>query len=276
MRPSPRSRSISPGLARACLLMALAPGALFGGEAFTRQFLPQTVDAIFEIYHADPVVGFTYEPGATAYETGREYRALYEINSLGLRDREYDSKAVGVTRVLLVGDSFSVSHGLPIEESLSRQLEAALQSVGRAEGVKTSVEVVNTSVGGYSTYNYWRAYERWREPFQPDVVLVAISPDDYDCSNQYAQHVIESGRRLEAVREGQQPTGTRREGVVRRVRKWLASHSELYVLTRNYLYYSEPAGQVKLWFGARGEEGRHQLEQFVVPESTSTPCANNL
>jgi len=54
--------------------------------------------------------------------------------------------------VLLVGDSFSASHGLPIEDSLSRQLERALQAVADLEEMPVKIEVVNAANGGYSPY----------------------------------------------------------------------------------------------------------------------------
>ena len=73
--------------------------------------------------------------------------APYYINSLGLRDREYGPKKEGVFRILLLGDSFSVSHGLPIEESLSRQMEKTLQEIADKEGKTIKFEVVNGAVG---------------------------------------------------------------------------------------------------------------------------------
>lgn len=155
MKPFPsRSRFLK----HALLSLLAVPCALLWGELFTRILLPQNVDSRMNIFRSDPVIGYTYKPGSSAYEKGREYNALYRINSHGLRDREYGAKPDGVFRVLLIGDSFSVSHGLSIEDSLSRQMEAALQNVVESEGLDVRIEVVNAAHGGYFPYNYWKAY----------------------------------------------------------------------------------------------------------------------
>ena len=133
---------------RLLLSAALAPLVLLWGEIFTATLFPQNLDSRMDIYASDPVIGFVYQSHGKTYQKGREYNALYEINSLGLRDREYGPKEPGIFRVLLLGDSFCVSHGLPIEESLSRQIERALQTLADREGIGVSVEVVNGAVGG--------------------------------------------------------------------------------------------------------------------------------
>jgi len=132
----------------------LIPLLLGWGEVFTRALLPQNLDSRMDIFREDPVIGFTYQPNAQTYEKGREYNALYQINSLGLRDREYPSREKNVFRILLIGDSFSVSHGLPIEKSLSRQLEESFQAQFASDGLRLRAEVVNAAHGGYSPYNY--------------------------------------------------------------------------------------------------------------------------
>jgi hypothetical protein len=217
------------------------------------------------IFKSDPVVGFTYKPNAKTYEKGREYNALYQINSLGLRDREYGAKKDGIFRALLVGDSFSVSHGLPIEDSLSRQLERALQEVTDSERMPVKIEVINAAHGGYSPYNYWKAYLRWAPVFKPDVVIIGLSPDDYDCRNEDSQYLIEDGATLAVFKKGQTPKKGGRSSI-RKLRKWLSWNSEFYILMRNYLYYNDLVGRISLWVSARAEEQNSQLQQFEVPQ----------
>ncbi len=216
------------------------------------------------IFTSDPVIGFRYEPNAKTYEKGREYNAPYQINSLGLRDREYGEKKEGVFRVLLLGDSFSVSHGLPIEDSLSQQMERGLQEVVDSDGINLKIEVINAAVGGYSPYNYWKAYRRWAPTLKPDVVVVGLSPDDYDCSNAELNYLIEDGATLAAFRDGQEP---KRGGgsPIRKLRKWLSWNSEFYILMRNFLYYNDFAGRISMWMIAKGEAKQNQLQQYFVP-----------
>ena len=103
------------------------PISLLWGELFIHILLPQDVDNILNIFQPDLLVGYIYQPNAKASESGREYEVSYKTNSLGLRDSEYDLNATGVFRVLLLGDSFSESHGLRLEKSLPKQIEQKLQ-----------------------------------------------------------------------------------------------------------------------------------------------------
>lgn len=251
-------------------MVIISPFVLLWGEIFTKVLLPQNVDSRMNIFAPDPVIGFTYKPNAKTYEKGREYNALYQINSLGLRDREYGPKKDGIFRVLLVGDSFSASHGLPIEDSLSRQLERALQEVTDSEGMPVKIEVINAAHGGYSPYNYWKAYRRWKSLFKPDVVIVGLSPDDYDCKNEHSQYLIEDGATLAVFKKGQIPQKKRGGISIRKLRKWLSWNSEFYILMRNYLYYNDFVGRISLWMSAKAEEQNNsQLQQFEVPQPES-------
>lgn len=250
---------------RLLLIVLVAPLALLWGEVFTRVLLPQNVDSKMNIFAPDPIVGFTYKPNAQTYEKGREYNALYQINSLGLRDREYGVKEEGVFRILLLGDSFSVSHGLPIEESLSRQMEEALQEVADESGHQMTFEVINAAAGGYSPYNYWKAYLRWSPVFNPDAVLIGLSPDDYDCDNEYAQYWIEEGETLAVYKEGETRRPSRKISG-RRLRKWLSWHSEFYILLRNFFYYSDFADRARQWKKPKNEKDNSQLRWFMVSE----------
>ena len=83
---------INTWLKRFLLIVAILPIVLLWGEIFTRLLLPQNVDSQMNIDQSDDLIGVTFKPNATAYEKGREYNVLYQINSIGLRDREYGTK----------------------------------------------------------------------------------------------------------------------------------------------------------------------------------------
>jgi hypothetical protein len=72
----------------------------------------------------------------------------------------------------------TIGDGLPIEVSLSRQMERALQAGADSDEMSVKFEVINAAIGGYSPYNYWKAYRRWAPVLNPDVVVVGVSPDD--------------------------------------------------------------------------------------------------
>jgi hypothetical protein len=239
------------------------PFALLWGELFTRVLLPQNVDSKMNIFASDPTVGFTFKPNARTYEKGKEYNALYEINSLGLRDREYGPTKEGVFRVLLLGDSFCVSHGLQIEDSLSRRMENAIQELADSEGRRLRIETVDAAAGGYSPYNYWKAYRRWAPVLKPDVVIVGLSPDDYENDNENARYLVENGEILAVFKDGQEP---KRGGKIsiKRLRKWLSWNSEFYVLLRNFFYYNDFVGRLTLRKSPGGVENDSQLKLYMV------------
>ena len=252
------------------LMLIITPFVLLWGEIFTRVLLPQDVDARLNIFVSDPVTGFSYKPGARTFEKGQEYNALYQINSQGLRDREYSEKKDHVFRVLLVGDSFSVSHGLAIEDSLSRQMEKSLQEIIDLDGLPLKIEVINTAHGGYSPYNYWKGYRRWAPVYRPDAVVVGLSPDDFDCSNENSQYLIEEGETLATFKIGQPSPPRKNAGkLIISLRKWLSWNSEFYILMRNYLYYNDIIGRIKLLALAQGEEQISLIQQFLVPQTQS-------
>jgi len=250
------------------VLVIIAPFTLLWGEVYTRILVPQNLDSKMNIFASDDVIGFTFKPNAKTYEKGREYNALYQINSLGLRDREYGSKKEGIFRVLLLGDSFSVSHGLPIEDSLSRQMEKALQRVADSDGRRVKFEVINAAAGGYSPYNYWKAYRRWSPVFHPNVVIVGLSPDDYECANENAHYLIENGEILAVYRGGQAPEKSDKIST-RKIRKWLSWNSEFYILMRNFFYYNDLVGRMTLWKKPGGVENDSQLQLYLVSQKAS-------
>ena len=209
------------------LFLVGVPLVLLWGELLTRILFPQILDSRMNIFTVDPVVGFIYQPGARAFETGREYKALYQINSVGLRDREYGPKEKNDFRILLVGDSFSASVGMDIENSLSRQLEKALQAAVDIDGIPLKIEVINAAVGGYTPYNYWKAYRRWSPSMKPDAVIVGLSPDDHICNNDDFKYIIKDGKIEAAVKEGYD-VGKARDSFLS-FRKWFACNSQFYV-----------------------------------------------
>lgn len=246
------------------MLLVAVPLTVLWGELFTRILLPQNLDSKMDIYAVDPVIGFIYQPGARAFEKGREYNVLYEINRVGLRDRDYGPKGKQDFRVLLLGDSFAASHGLAVEDSLSRQMEKALQTAVDRDGMPIKIEVINAAVGGYSPYNYWKAYQRWAPVVRPDVIIVGLSPDDHDCSNEDCTYIIKDGALLGMIRKGEDPPVAQGRSV-KEIRKWLSWNSQFYVLLRNFIYYNDLVGQISRKALAK-EMQRNQLPRFLTPQ----------
>lgn len=106
------------------------------------------------------------KPNMIAWSSGIEYK----INSLGFRDNEYPfSKRTGTYRILCVGDSFTFGQGVKLEDTYSKVLEKTLQ-----HKYKKDIEVINTSVCGYNTYDeYWYIKNKLLE-FKPDMIILGF------------------------------------------------------------------------------------------------------
>jgi hypothetical protein len=248
------------------LALILLPLALLWGELFTRVLLPQNVDTILDILVPDAELGYVYQPRAKSRERGRDYDVPFEINSLGLRDREYVPEPSDAFRVLLVGDSFAVSHGESLQHSLPAQLERALQTELSLAGDCAHVEVINAANAGYTPYNYWKSYRRWGPVLRPQMVVVALfTGNDYISEAPDVRFVVRDGLVQARYREGETPK-LRRKSALYNLRKFLARNSELYVLFRNYLYYNEQVDRLLRRGGGGDVVALEQLRPFLHPE----------
>jgi lysophospholipase L1-like esterase len=141
----------------------------------------------------NPEIGHEHRPGAAGTFMG----VPVAINSLGLRDIEFDpsQKPVGTVRTVMLGDSVTFGWGVLAEDTPSKLLETALnQTAG-----PTRYEVVNTGVGNYNTqmevaYFLSKGYE-----LKPDVVVLNYFINDAE------------------------PTPQRKQS-------WIAEHSQAYVV----------------------------------------------
>lgn len=98
-----------------------------------------------ESYVSDGEAGFLLAPGQHAFTHDRPV----QINSLGLRDREYPRvPPPGVRRLLALGDSQTFGNGLALEDTWPKQLEHEL---GNAAGA-IRWEVTNAGVPGTATW----------------------------------------------------------------------------------------------------------------------------
>ena len=127
--------------------------------------------APFAYVDADPVLHHRLRPSYTAKRRGVEFR----INALGLKDREYPpGKPPGVFRVLILGDSFTEGFGLPVEQTMPKQVEALLDG-GRCS---RSVEVVNAGVSSYSPILEYLFLVHVGLGLGPDLVVLSFDMTD--------------------------------------------------------------------------------------------------
>jgi hypothetical protein len=109
---------------------ALSAGLLLSEVAFRvmKRFVCLTPGAKF--FQPHPVYGWTHQPEAEGWTDGCigrsfEWRTFSRMNADGLRDRDYSvTKQPGVTRILLLGDSYVEGMQVPVDCTFAKRLAA--------------------------------------------------------------------------------------------------------------------------------------------------------
>lgn len=136
-------------------------------EMGMRMILP-TLDGR-EMVAFDPELGSVLRPGFEGVAQG----VHVSINSHGLRSPETTlEKPDGVFRVLVLGDSWTFGVCIPQDQTYPAQLEKTLQS----NHPNLRIEVINSGVSGYETYNEAVYFRRSGRFFRPDLVLIGYYP----------------------------------------------------------------------------------------------------
>ena len=127
------------------------------------------------LYEHDSVLGWKKRPEATVTVSDPEYEITETTNSLGLRGREVDrQKADGITRILLLGDSFVEGLAVEEDEVVSQVLERRIRETGKRGGV----EVLNAGTAGYSTDQELLYFTREGVALEPDFTVLFVYVND--------------------------------------------------------------------------------------------------
>lgn len=124
------------------------------------------------LFVRDPELGAVLRPGFSERHRGyqNEYNVLLSINSLGLRDREFEKyPPAGSERILLLGDSFAYGYGVEASETFPKQWEQKLNSQGLR-----AVEVVNAGVPSYDLWQEVKLARRLIPKLHPDRMVIAF------------------------------------------------------------------------------------------------------
>jgi lysophospholipase L1-like esterase len=107
---------------------------------------------------------------------GTTYGRVVVKNADGLRDRDFAvPKPADTYRILVLGDSFTWGVGLDVEETIPKQLEAALKT-----STSGTIEVINASVPGMNTVNELAMLKETGLKYQPDMILLIYLLNDID------------------------------------------------------------------------------------------------
>jgi lysophospholipase L1-like esterase len=143
---------------------------------------------------ADPHTGFRLAPNSKGHYRGD---IPANANAHGHRDDFVPFARSGATRVLVLGDSFSVGAGVAQAQAYPQVLETLLRRSG------LEIEIVNTAVGGWSPAQYASYFEAYGREFQPDVVLIGffVGNDSFEAVNPASWHTAVMGRRVKSEDE---------------------------------------------------------------------------
>jgi len=121
------------------------------------------------IYEQGKYISWKLKPNTSGRIITGEFNALYEINSFGHRDKERNKKKKNnLTRILVLGDSFTVGFSVQQNETYSAVLEQLLTSQNK------SVEVWNAGVIAYSPDTEYLVLKNTINEIKPDIVIVSF------------------------------------------------------------------------------------------------------
>lgn len=143
-----------------CFGLALGEGALRGlGQKFSGS-----------TYTADPLLGWSLRPGASAWETD-EGVAWTKINQHGYRDRARTvNKPPNTYRVAVLGDSITEARQVAMQQTFTALAEEELNRHRCCEG--RAVEVLNFGIPGYGTAQELLLLRERVWQFSPDLLVL--------------------------------------------------------------------------------------------------------
>ncbi|MBF0215741.1 MAG: hypothetical protein HQL30_01975 [Candidatus Omnitrophica bacterium] len=216
--------------------------AMAGGEIYARVKHGALLGAKsreMSYRRADMKLNHSFIPGGKGRSVMREWNVSYDINSGGLRDREYPvEKGEGVYRILFIGDSFTEGYGVEAEKCFVKLLESKLNGESRSP---RTFEVINCGIASNSPLLEYLFLKDKGLGMDPDMVILAYDPGDLYDDHDYGKTVTVDGAGV--------PLSCPPEKRVRAfsdnpIEKFLVRHS------RYYLYLEEDIN--KFLFKIRG------------------------
>jgi hypothetical protein len=146
--------------------------ALIGAELISRYFIPQWAPVTAErakFWQFDDLLGWSQIPNQKGAFQHPDFSTWVEINSRGLRDREYSLERNEKKRMLVLGDSYGWGFGVNNDQVFTELMEAR----------HPDWEIINASVSGYGTVQQYLYLAQRGLLFKPDVVLLLFNDNDF-------------------------------------------------------------------------------------------------
>ncbi len=137
--------------------------AFFCLEILVRVLYPQEP----RLFVADPYIRTIHRPSVDTERVQPEYTSHIRTNAQGFVGDDFvKEKKSGVTRIAMLGDSFTEGFSVDIEKSYVTLLQEKLNA-----GSSTQYEVYNFGIGGAGPTHESLIYEHYIRPYTPDVVV---------------------------------------------------------------------------------------------------------
>jgi len=165
------------------LVLSLVVGA-FLAEGLARIFFPDwgpRTGGLSRFWTYDSSLGWVHIPNANGVFSAFGRATHVSINSRGFRDQErsYDREASRY-RIIALGDSMVWGYGVQPDEIFTVLLERACPRS----------EVINLGVSGYGTDQELLLLQREGVRYNPDMVIVVVSPNDFQDNIQKKVYLV--------------------------------------------------------------------------------------
>jgi signal peptidase I len=153
-----------------CLPFAIILLMLVFGECCVRIWMPQSITTFYDY---DAVLGWKNQPSTQRANLNPEYQTTSTVGPQGFRGSPFVPKAKPAhqKRILVLGDSYTWGEGVNDDETYSYLLE---------EYMPNETWVLNAGVDGYGTDQEYLFLKEVGYQFQPDIVILAICPNDFE------------------------------------------------------------------------------------------------
>lgn len=203
-------------------------------EVSVRFFIPHPQMYSFPqyMYKKHPSRDYGLTPNFNGVYRSNEFYTRININADGLRDKNYRDKPDNVFRILSLGDSFAMGHGVENKNSYAKLLEKYLNK--NLSNKNIVFEVVNAGVDGYSPDMEFLLMKEIWDKYVPDLVMLGLFPTN-DFGSDLGKRTVWNGHLVRANKdfESQIKHDNQSEELFLRIKLFLASNSHLY----NFITY---------------------------------------
>lgn len=171
------------------------------------------------------------EPNRSYWHSSADFRIQIRTNAQGMRaDRDIPyEKPMGVKRIVVLGDSYSMGYEVSLEESFTYHMEQKLRDAG------VNAEVVNLSVSGHGNAEQLLMLQHEGLKYSPDLVLVCWNSTDPDDNVRCGLYVLQDGTVRRANKEFLPGVAIQQRLYGIPGYEWVAANSNLYSFTREWL-----------------------------------------